>query len=421
MKILHINTLQNAGAAWCAMRLSGTLAQHGVESKMLFAEGNSLPAGIDGAIAERDHCFWERNFFLTRCKHLYNRLPWVMDADKLSIMLKKALNPPSNGLYLHIPLSFYTNICHHPLIEWADVIHLHWVAGFLDYPSFFKKINKPIVWTLHDKYPIAGLQHYNSKFFPVPEHLNEIDSLCRSIKRNGCQQASDMCIVAISESMMAACETSEIFKDIPCTLIHNGVDTNIFTPKDKQKSRADLWMEYDIKGISPEEATVFLFSSVRIWDENKGLQRVIDALANISCNKILVVVGNNSTDIEPHASFPIICTGLVTDQQELSKIYSSADYFLQASFEETFSQTPLEAMSCGVPVITTPVSGASDLVRSFNGVICSGYSTKEIEEGIDEALSNGYDAETIRSHIVNEFSIDNIATKYLKLYESMLP
>lgn len=421
MKVLHINTSQNGGAAWCAMKICGALSRRGVDSRLLVAEGESLPPGIDGAVAERDSYLWQKNHFFTRCKHLYNRLPWVLDADKMSIMLLKASATLPKDLYLHQPLSFYTNISHHPLIEWADVIHLHWVADFVDYSSFFKEVKKPIVWTLHDKYPIEGLQHYCSNWYPVPNQLQSLDSLCRRIKRKGCQQSDMLHVVAISEQMKALCETSDIFYDVPCSLIHNGVDVNSFTPKEKMEARSELWGCYKIEQPLAEDAIVFLFSSYHIWDQNKGLQRAIDALEIVSYpNIILIVVGDCSQGEKPKSSFPIVYTGLIASSQELAKIYSSADFFLQASFEETFSQTTLEAMSCGVPVITTPVSGTSDLIRPFNGVICSGYSPAEIMVGIEEALSKGYDSTTIRSNIVNEFSIDFIAKEYLKLYESML-
>ncbi|TAE46946.1 MAG: hypothetical protein EAY69_07690, partial [Cytophagales bacterium] len=56
------------------------------------------------------------------------------------------------------------NILSHHLVKEADIIHLHWVAHFLDYASFFKKINKPVVWTLHDKNPLNGGFHYDIYF-----------------------------------------------------------------------------------------------------------------------------------------------------------------------------------------------------------------------------------------------------------------
>jgi len=46
------------------------------------------------------------------------------------------------------------------LVKEADVIHLHWIAGFVDYESFFSNIKKTIVWTLHDENIALGGFHY---------------------------------------------------------------------------------------------------------------------------------------------------------------------------------------------------------------------------------------------------------------------
>ena len=54
MKVLHINTVQDGGAAWCARRISKALVQNGVESRMLYALGNELPQNELGAIAQKD-------------------------------------------------------------------------------------------------------------------------------------------------------------------------------------------------------------------------------------------------------------------------------------------------------------------------------------------------------------------------------
>ena len=111
---------------------------------------------------------------------------------------------------------------------------------------------------------------------------------------------------------------------------------------------------------------------------------------------------------------------MINNHDILAKYYSAADYLLQGSYEETFSQTPLEAMSCGTPVISTPCSGATDVIRSFNGVKCNGYDADSIADGIKEVLNKQYDAEIIRQYIVDNYRYEKIAQQYISLYESIL-
>jgi glycosyltransferase involved in cell wall biosynthesis len=411
MKVLHINTAEQGGAAWCAIRINKALIQEGVDTRMLFAEGNTMPEGIRGCIAERDKIIWNKNWILKKIRNQLAKFSWYMDVEKMQTLLNAA---NKHNFYLSHPLSDYKNIAHHPLVEWADIIHLHWVPDFVDYPTFFGEVKKPMVWTLHDKYPAVGFMHYSSRFHPVPDELKELDLECRKIKREGVSKAKSLNIVAISESMVEECKNSDVLGEFPVTLIHNGVDTNVFQPCNRQNSRKELGLIADAK--------IFLFSSYFINDPNKGLNRVINAVEKVNVpNKMLVCVGNIPLNYSvPEASFPIIVTGMVSNQTKLSQYYSAADFFIQASFEETFAQTPLEAMACGVPVISTPCSGASDLIRPFNGVICCGFDSDAIATGIEEVLNNQYNAEDIRQYIIDIFRYDKVAQQYINLYESIL-
>ena len=406
MKILHVNTELAGGAAWCAMRINKSLAKLGVESKMLFANGLSMPEGVEGAIAKQDKEFWYSNPMLGKVKHMLNRMPWYWDKEKADIQLSEAksrINVETKP-YTHHPFSCYKNIANHPLVEWADIIHLHWVSGFVDYPTFFKNVKKPIVWTLHDMHPSRGVMHFYSNYSVLPPELRDIDDILCKIKRKSVLEASNLNVVAISAFMEDEIVHSPVLCGFKHSMIHNGVDTQIFQPQERQ-----------------ERHNCFLFSSYDIWDNRKGLQRVIAALEKLKIpNTILVVVGANASKRKPEASFPIIEKGLITDQIELAKIYSQADYFINASYEEAFAQTPLEAMSCGTPVISTPCSGAKDLIRPFNGVICSGYDSNAIAEGLQKAINIQYNSNTIRQYIIENYEYSIIAQQYKDLYESIL-
>lgn len=413
IKVLHINTEQSGGAALCAQRINKALVKEGIESRMLFAHGDIVSDGIVGAIAKPDKDFWYSNSFLGKIKHIFMRMPWYMDEEKMMTLLK---NKNSDNLYLHIPLTSYKSIVYHPFVEWADIIHLHWVAGFVDYPSFFKKIRKPIVWTLHDMYPVIGVMHFESDYTIRPSALDEIDALSKRIKRKAVSQAKKLNLVAISEKMSYIIKTSEIFKGLPITKIHNGVDTNIYIPKDINKSTY-------FQNIA-NDTLIFMFSSYVVNDKRKGIDRVIAALEKVKSitkrNIAMIAVGMSDAKDAPMASFPIHYTGLISKEDELSKVYSVADYYINASYEEAFAQANLEAMACGTPVISTPCSGATDLIRPFNGIVCDGFGVSALQRGIIKAMFSEYDAKKIRKYIINNFDYKTIVHKYVELYDTVL-
>lgn len=414
MKVLHLNTFQEGGAALCAIRIDKALERQGVESRMLFAQGTSLPEGVNGAIAEKDRIVKLRsNPLFAKFRHLLMRIPWYMNVEKMQVQLNKA---NAQHLFLHIPYSDYTNIVHHPLVEWADVLHLHWVSDFVDYSTFFKKIKKPIIWTLHDMYPAIGVMHFESDYTVLPSALDGIDALCRRIKRKSVNQTKNLNLVAISDRMNSIIRTSEILKYFPVSRIYNGVDTNIYKPIDVDRK------EY-FQSIA-NNTLVFMFSSYAINDKRKGIDRVIDALEKVKhkirINIAMIAVGRVDANDTPTASFPIHYTGLIGSEDKLSRAYSGADYFINASYEEAFAQTTLEAMACGIPVISTPCSGACDLIRPFNGVVCEDYDSSSLKDGIIKALSMNFDSVKIRHYIIEHYDYSIIAREYIKLYNRIL-
>lgn len=416
MNILHLNTLQTGGAALCAMRINNALQEEGADSRMLFAEDLSLPEGITGAIAEQDKSIWYAHPWMLRFKYQVVKLPFwtVRDHEKMEIVLRRKNEELTKKLYLHGPSSRYKNIAYHPLVDWADVVHLHWVANFVDYPTFFRNVKKPIVWTLHDKFPASGALHLESDHYPVPDSLKDIDNYCRKIKRESILKSNNLNIVAISELMVDECKKSDVLKGFPVTLIHNGVDTEVFHLNNKSAARKELELS--------EDAKVFLFSANNIYDDNKGFHRLVDAIESLNIsNAMLVCIGIFNPSVKkPKASFPIVCTGYIDEQSLLAKYYSSADYYLQCSYTESFGQTIVEAMACGTPVISTKCGVAPELIQPFNGVLCGGFDSGALAHAIEIALAQDYDPNSIRRYILDNYQYSIIARQYLDLYRSII-
>jgi len=77
---------------------------------------------------------------------------------------------------------------------------------------------------------------------------------------------------------------------------------------------------------------------------------------------------------------------LSPDQEQIPKIYSTADIWLFSSDEEGFGLPILEAMSCGTPVIATPAGAASELLSSGNGMLLQEFCSKSMADAIIELM-----------------------------------
>ena len=123
MKILLLSYSIRGGAGKAAYRLCKALnKQNGIEAQILILEGSSID--------------------LANVNTLYS--------SKRELFLKQILNIPRLLFYkswfgtgnsqLRIPRSIH-RVKGHDLVDWADVINLHWVAEFIDYKYFFSKLN----------------------------------------------------------------------------------------------------------------------------------------------------------------------------------------------------------------------------------------------------------------------------------------
>ena len=72
------------------------------------------------------------------------------------------------------------------------------------------------------------------------------------------------------------------------------------------------------------------------------------------------------------------------NQDELVKLYSAADLFVNPSLEESFSMVTVEALACGTPVIALNTSAVKELVREGNGIVLSGHETEDYLAAIRE-------------------------------------
>ena len=408
MRILHINTYQTGGAALCMQRIGKALQQHGVECRYLLMQGTDDEYT---SVAPGDTDIWSKHILV----RFIQKVGYIIGIKPTFIRLRHKLEQSQayNGerIIVTLPVSSYKSLPYHPWVQEADIIHLHWIGDFVDDQTFFKNIKKSVVWTLHDLNPLLGCFHYLDNDKKASIQLLAIEKECASIKRQSLSKTNNLHIVAISEQMKKAIGHSEVLGKYPITLINNGVDTTKFIHYDKANIRDELGLKSD--------QIVFLFSSQTLEDKRKGLKELISALEILKIeNSLLICIGKYRETLNTKQTIKYL--GFITDNILLSKYYSAADFFVMPSFQEGFAQTPLEAMSCGTPVIAFPCSGTEELINNSNGVICKDFTIEALTEGIKEGLSRHYNPDTIRKYIEDHFSYEIIANQYKNLYKSIL-
>lgn len=406
MKVVHINTTPDGGAGWCAKRICKALQKEGIEVSMLLKSGDEQ---LDVAVAQVDYIYRKHRFKLLNS--IFKQIRVILRPRFAYFKRKMRKANRKNYVFITSPLSEYQSLYRHPLVQEADIIHLHWVGDFVDLPSFFSHVHKPIVWTIHDQNPGMGSFHFQISLTIADSAHLWINQCFSRIKKKAVNGNNKPYLVAISQAMADFFKSNDILGECPIKVIHNGVDGTVYKMCDKQAVRR----KYGI----PQDKIVFAFSSYFLEDERKGLALLIEALNKVS-RKDIMLICIGSYQSRPMADFEIKCTGLVDDTDLLSELYSAADYFVLSSFQEGFAQTPLEAMSCGTPVVAFPCSGVSELINETNGIKCSDFTVEALKEGLNEAMSVKYDRDTIRRDVLQRFGYDVIAKQYIQLYNELL-
>ena len=299
------------------------------------------------------------------------------------------------------------NLMHSRWVEWADVIHLHHVSDYLDYPTFFQGIgSKPVVWTLHDESFFYGLAFYEDHW--KPEH--PLEQYYKEMKHRALAQVKTMGVVMLSEYYRKKFCNSELLHKREVRVINNAVDTAKYYPIPKTDARRQL-------GLSMDD-TMIAFSAFVVTDPRKGLDKLSEAVSRIGNPHIkIVAVGNNIH----RRSWPnVIEMGFKDSAESLCEVFSACDFFAMPSMQEAFALTPMQAMACGLPVVAFPVSGTSELINEHNGVVCTDFTVEALQEGIMTLMSRSYDAAAIRQDMINRFSPKTIAEKYCSLYNDLL-
>ena len=405
IRILHITTHLTGGAALAAFRLHQALLDNGMDSRVLT---------LDGEIEDKHIVHYKPLLDLRQPKGLAKMTKSVL--YKLNIGMGRYWRMHDEARKGHecqytYPVSSY-RVEKHPLVNWADIIHLHFCDNFINYPTFFKKVKKPIVWTLHDIGIGYGGFHYKNDHERLLPYFRQIEDEFLNIKRATLLKAERIHIVSLSKEMYNFTKSIDYLKDKQNTIIPNSVDPKQFQALDRFKSRDDLEL--------PREKTILLFVSEFVETQSKGLNILKQAIESFDRTNILLgIVGNYNNRLPQNDTIETRYFGKVSDSETMSKLYSASNFLVVPSSQESFGQTPLESMSCGTPVVVFPTGAMKDYVHEEQGVVCSSCTVSALKDGLDKAMNNTYDRIKLREYVSDNFSPSIIANMYIDAYKTV--
>jgi sugar transferase (PEP-CTERM/EpsH1 system associated) len=226
--------------------------------------------------------------------------------------------------------------------------------------------------------------------------------------------------VAVSKDLYAWLKQTVRIPTRKLAFIPNGVDADRFLPGSDLELRKEL-------GISERELVIGTIGRLDPVKNHLGLIHAVRQLQRNGCPVRLVIVGDGPLrdDIEGYVQTSQLIPSAIQlgYRSDVARLYRMFDIFVLNSFAEGMSNTLLEAMACGLPIVCTAVGGNVELVEDkVTGLW--------VQPGDDNALARALAdliqvpsaremfAANARHFVKENFSIVKMIERYTTLYES---
>ena len=413
MNLLILNTFDNqGGAAIATYRLHRGLLSIGINSYLLVQGKQTDDHSVIGPLTK-----WQKTLAILR--------PYVDGAaTELYRKRKKVLFSPA---WLPEKLAFKVAKLN------PDIFHLFWVNGGFFRIETLKTIKQPIVWTLHDMWPFTGGCHYDEecgKFqqscgkCPVLHSERERDLSRRVWERKRMSwEGVPIVVVATSHWLADMARSSSLFRNQRVEVIPNGIDTERYKPLNKEVART----AYNL----PQDKHLILFSAFSAnSDKRKGNQFLVPALEKMSqagwgSKTELVIIGASRPENLTDMGMKVHYMGHLHDEMSQVLLYSAADVVVAPSMQENLSNTVMESLACGTPVVAFDVGGMPDMIdHQINGYLATPFEPSDLAGGIMWVLENESRHDVLsqraRQTVEERYALKAVANRYLTLYQSIL-
>lgn len=330
---------------------------------------------------------------------------------------------PAFGLFSYPLLG--TDVSGLPEVQAADIIYIHWVMeGFLNLHAMeqLAKLNKPVIFFMHDMWNITGGCHYSFECEKYTAGCNQCQVFSNpannDFSKKGFEKKlrlysrySNFYFVSPSTWLYNCAKQSFLTKDKPVYYIPNVLDTTLYKPFDKQTAKRILNIDVNEKVVA--------FGAVSVNSPYKGwpyLQKALELLKAEPGNEnisVLVFGSGQNADIEKAIPFKTKFMGILEDEYSTMLVYNAADVFVVPSMADNQPTIIQESLCCGTPVVGFNVGGIPDMIEhKKNGYLARYKDAADIAAGIKYCL-----AEKMQGYMLPSFEPQLTINKHLDLFK----
>lgn len=309
-----------------------------------------------------------------------------------------------------------------------NIIHLHNLHHtYINLPMLFSYIKKKqisTIWTLHDCWAFTGQCPYFTisscdkwksgcfncpNYREYPESRVDTTKLMWKLKKKWFNGVNNMIIVTPSV-WLADLVKNSFLKNYPVQVINNGIDVGVF-----RRIKSDFRIKY---GIS--ENKCIILGVAYNWDKRKGLDVFLALNERLNKEKYQIVLVGTDKLTDKLLPSDIISIHRTKNQEELAKIYSSSNIFVNPTREDNFPTVNIEALSCGVPVITFNTGGSPESITNKCGRVVDVDDINELTNEIKTIFESKIFSIKDCIEQSKKFSDQEKFKEYIDLYKSII-
>ena len=308
-----------------------------------------------------------------------------------------------------------------------DLIHIHsLIDSFININMLFEYIKRnkiPVIWTVHDVWNITGqcrsfdlvgcdrwktgcgkcpLVHYYpaSLIFDMSQKLFEE-------KKEWFNDVQNMTYTPPSNWLGNLIKESQ-FNKHPIKVIHNGIDLKVFKPiESNYRVNNGLQNKHILLGVSYG------------WSYEKGIDVFAELAKRLPENYQIIMVGTND-DSDKILPDNIIKIHKTYNKEELIKMYTTADLFVNPTRADNFPTVNIESLACGTPVLTFNTGGSPEAIDETCGNVVEKNDIDALEnEIIGICETKPYSNENCLAR-AKQFSAQDKYLEYVKMFGEIL-
>ena len=299
-----------------------------------------------------------------------------------------------------------------------DIIHLHLIHDhYINYRILFNYLAQtdiPVIWTQHDCWSFTGgcmypdlysCEQWKDTCLKCPYKRSLLfDQTTRQfkLKNKFFSKVKNLTLVPVSNWLgNLLMESFHCNRNI--VTIHNGINIEIFRPYNNKSSE-----KFEIIGVAA------------VWDKRKGLEDFIKLRELLPAEKFgITLVGLLREQIK---MLPDGIRGIerTHNAEELAKLYSYSNVYVNPTYSDNFPTTNIEALACGTPVITYQTGCSPESIDEQTGVIVKQGDINMLASEIIKMCDFPKLASDCRKRAEKLFDKDKCFRKYIDLYKKSL-